>query len=202
MQATDSSGSSSVSGVRSPWWRTAVSVLLLVHLVAIFSAPWAWPPPSSQLSRDTAEVFRPYLNAIHQFNGYRFFAPEPGPSHLIRYELEMADGSKVQGRFPDRAQHWPRLLYHRHFMLTEHLNNFYIPDDPAQPAPADALAVFHAYANSYAQHLLHAYDGQRVTLELVRHHIADPDLVSSGVKLDDVRFYETLYTRTYERAIQ
>jgi len=29
--------------------------------------------------------------------GYHVFAPEPGPSHLVRYEVTRADGSQVEG---------------------------------------------------------------------------------------------------------
>jgi len=55
-------------------------------------------------------------------HGYRFFAPDPGPSHLVEFEITSADGSVVSGRFPDRdddANSLPRLQYHRWFMLSE-----------------------------------------------------------------------------------
>ena len=40
----------------------------------------------------------PFLN-----NGYRFFAPEPGPGHLVRYEIVTRDGRQIEGSFPDRT---------------------------------------------------------------------------------------------------
>ena len=187
------------ASAHSAWWRGAVSLLLIGHLAAIFVAPWSQPPPASRLSQEAARIVRPYLIAIHQFHGYRFFAPQPGPSHLVRYELILSDGSKVQGRFPDHAQHRPRLLYHRHFMLSEHLNNFFIPHDPTNPPPAEALALFDAYARSYAQHLMHSYGAELVTLELVAHNIPDPEMIIDGMTLDDERSYETLYTGTFTR---
>ncbi|NIO41435.1 MAG: hypothetical protein GTO41_15415, partial [Burkholderiales bacterium] len=52
-------------------------------------------------------------------HGYRFFAPEPGPGHLVRYEVTTSDGAGAAGQFPDRDRIWPRLLYHRWFMLSE-----------------------------------------------------------------------------------
>lgn len=54
-------------------------------------------------------------------HGYHFFAPEPGASTVVRYVATRSDGSVVTGQIPDRSQHIPRLLYHRHFMLTESL---------------------------------------------------------------------------------
>ena len=62
-------------------------------------------------------------------HGYHFFAPEPAPSTLISFEAERADGTKVAGHFPSRKS-IPRLLYHRHFMLTEHLHAAELRDAP------------------------------------------------------------------------
>ena len=71
-------------------------------------------------------------------NGYRFFAPEPGPSHLIRYEVTLPDGTRKEGFFPDRAHHQPRLLYHRYFMLSEFVNTLDNPED--RPTRLNAYA--------------------------------------------------------------
>lgn len=56
-------------------------------------------------------------------HGYRFFAPDPGPTHTIRFERSAADGKPISGRLPDRRTTQPRLLYHRWFMLGESLAN-------------------------------------------------------------------------------
>jgi hypothetical protein len=53
-------------------------------------------------------------------HGYFFFAPNPGPSHLVG----IRDQSVL---FPDRKEQWPRLLYHRYFMLSEFYNNSFAP---------------------------------------------------------------------------
>lgn len=52
-------------------------------------------------------------------HGYRFFAPNPGDSHLVQYKVTKNDGTQIKGVFPDRENAWPRLLYHRWFMLSE-----------------------------------------------------------------------------------
>lgn len=82
----------------------------------------------------------PYLRGTAQDNGYRFFAPDPGPSHLIRYELVTENGVTRTGQIPDREVHRPRLLYHRHFMIAEMLFTLSAqamePPEPGIPAAA------------------------------------------------------------------
>jgi len=107
----------------SPRVRGIVSAVLAFHVAAVFIAPWSGPPPASQLSQSVAGWIRPYLNAVNINHGYRFFAPNPGASHLVRYELLLRDGNVERGQFPNLEEHWPRLLYHRHFMVAETVHN-------------------------------------------------------------------------------
>jgi hypothetical protein len=153
----------------------------MLHLLAVLSAPLA-VQPSSQLFGRMWMFFRPYLEAADMNHGYRFFGPDPGPSPLVRYEVEKADGTRLAGIFPDRHRHWPRLLYHRHFMLTDRL-----PPAPEGSAEADWKA---AYARSYAEHLYYRHGARRVTLYLQNHLIPYPEQVEEGWKLDDPRLYE------------
>lgn len=134
-------------------------------------------------------TYRPYLDAVYINHGYHFFAPEPGPSHLIRYEVESRDGRRVAGFFPDRKKHWPRLLYHRHFMLTEHLNGMHESEEPA----AQLLAI----QNSFTKHLQQQHGGDRVKLYLVRHLIPDPDAVAKGQLLSDRSLYRERWLGDY-----
>ena len=185
-------------------WTTArrmtVSGLILFHVFAVFIAPFASPPPSSDISQACARMLQPYLQAVAIDNGYRFFAPDPGPSHLIRYEVDLADGTMVSGRFPDVERHWPRLLYHRHFMLAESLVNLAMPvaevpfDGFANErqrqqfdedrARADALRF------SVAGYLLRRYrDAERVRLIALRHEIPTPWELQDGLKLDDPQLF-------------
>lgn len=108
-----------------PWsapLRIAVSIALIVYLFIVIAAPAASHPDSqSELTRPVAKTLRPIHESLYLGHGYRFFAPNPGPSHIVQYSLQSEDGTKTEGRFPDRDQHWPRLLYHRWFMLSESL---------------------------------------------------------------------------------
>ena len=166
-----------------PWplrLRLAASALLLWHATALVAASLA-VEPASALSGLVWRLYRPYLEASHLNHGYHFFAPEPGPSHLIRYEVTLADGTQQRGFFPDRQAHRPRLLYHRHFMLTEHLNTFTDADVPSE--------LFTAYSASLARHLLHERQAEQVKLYLVRHLFPRPQDVLEGMALDDKSLY-------------
>jgi hypothetical protein len=178
-----------------------VSVLLVLHLMAVFAAPWSAPPPSSGLSQTVARLFTPYLQAAYLNHGYRFFAPNPGPSHLVRYELEMPDGSIREGRFPDLREHWPRLLYHRHLMVSETVFNLTAPF--VEPPPAGVLeseqlrqqyvkekANAARLVRSVAQALIRRHGARRVKLFLQVHVIPPPWELQRGMSLDDQRLYE------------
>src|ERR1700722_11148109 len=83
-------------------WKLLLRLLNALHVAAVFVGPWAMPPHGSELARSIANAFGPYLQAAFLNNGYRFFAPEPGPGHLVRYEIVTHDGQKIEGSFPDR----------------------------------------------------------------------------------------------------
>ncbi len=118
----DMSGEATPSTWPSPrFLRRLVNLWLVFHLAAMIVAP-AVVAPSSELIRETWGCFQPYIEALYLDHGYHFFAPEPAESTLLAYAAERADGTVVRGRIPDRATR-PRLLYHRYFMLTEHMND-------------------------------------------------------------------------------
>lgn len=166
--------------------RGVVSLLLAWHIVALFVGPLS--VPRSILGDFLRRAYQPYLEVAYLNHAYKFFAPDPGPSHLVRYTLEMADGSKRQGTFPDLRQHQPRLRYHRHFMLSEFIAGFPPSEkwDPRttpwekQPVSAEQAR----FARSYATHLLATHNAQRVTLRLVEHGIPTPDEMLKGATLD------------------
>jgi len=117
------------------------------------------------------QVYQPYLDVLYLNHGYGFFAPDPGASHLIDYTVDLKDGEQIKGRFPNLDEHWPRLRYHRHFMLAEQI----VTDAP----------------EAYARHLLKTHDGVRVRLERIEHVPAEPKDVLDGAKLDDPSSYRS-----------
>ncbi len=209
------SGQSSppAAGAWPPWLKGLASALIAVHLAAVFWGPLAFACAGSPLTRPVFGVLRPYIDALYLNHGYSFFAPEVGPSRLVRYKVEFADGREpVVGMLPNLATERPRLLYHRHFMLTEALSNRFVPPQPPPeptPPPLTATAgerarynalkreyqqaltawqherrVYEAMWRSFEQHLLSEYGGSKVTLTRVVHRLARPDEVQyEGRKL-------------------
>jgi hypothetical protein len=173
-----------------PIARTLVSLVLVWHLVAILLGPLSMPP--SLLADQLGRWFRPYTEATFLDHAYKFFAPDPGPTHLVRYDLEMADGSHRTGEFPNLKEHWPRLLYHRHFMLSEFMGNAPPPEGwENQPWDKQPLLPWQTeYARSFAEHLLAESGAQRVTLQLVRHAMPYPQQVIDGAKLTHPDSYQ------------
>ena len=146
-------------------------------------------------------------------HGYRFFAPNPGPSHIVRYEVDTADGETVKGQFPDRDKIWPRLLYHRHFMISETVFREGAPISEGPPEVEEGVVLtpdeqreFDAAKRDYqsrfelvdalhrgiARELIDRHQGERVRLYLVEHLIANPVDVAGGLELDDPQLYDEL----------
>lgn len=193
----DDSPSGAASFVWSARVRWLASAALAWHLVGLLVGPISSPP--SILGDRLQTIYLPYLQAAYLNHGYKFFGPDPGPSHLVRYVVELPDGERLEGTFPDRKVHWPRLFYHRQFMLSEFVVGLAGQWDPRfdwdrQPlSPPQA-----AYVESYAQHLLTKYGGRRVTLYLVEHRLPSPQEVVDGMRLDDSRLYRSRKLGSFE----
>lgn len=104
-----------------PLARFAASVLIVVYLGIVVLGPLSNPIASPYFSQPLAARVAPIHQAMFQGHGYRFFGPDPGPSHRVLYRGTRSDGSVFEGVFPDRNEHQPRLMYHRWFMLSETL---------------------------------------------------------------------------------
>ena len=115
----------------------------------------------------------------------------------------------------------PRLLYHRYFMLSEHLYSFYedwqmLEEASAEPLGADkqhsdsrpkpppelvkhAKDAFDAFCKSYADELLRRNGAESVRLELVEHRLPTPQEALAGRRLDDKSFYDSEDLGTFRR---
>ncbi|MCH2177892.1 MAG: hypothetical protein MK106_03725 [Mariniblastus sp.] len=105
--------------------RSLVSIMIGFYLCVVLLGPLANPVGSDSLTVPLNAVVRPIHQLMYLGHGYRFFGPDPGPSHLLVYRIKTASGKTLEGRFPNRRQHWPRLLYHRWFMLSESIYDHY-----------------------------------------------------------------------------
>ncbi len=104
-----------------PTRRTIATVLIAGYLFLMVLAPLSNPIASRSLTGPLSDAVAPLHQALYLNHGYRFFAPEPGPTHLVHFTIEKANEDNIEGQFPDRTTEWPRLLYHRWFMLSERL---------------------------------------------------------------------------------
>jgi hypothetical protein len=153
----------------------AINLWLVFHVTAIIIAP-ASVRPSSPLIQSVWLGFQPYLQLLYLNNGYHFFAPEPAESTLLAYQAQRDDGTVIEGRIPNR-QIVPRLLYHRHFMLTEQMNSG--PPDLEQP-----------WYRSYAEHIGHKYGASKVTLTRQFHYLPTMEMVQGGINLHNPESYK------------
>jgi hypothetical protein len=108
--------------------RVLISLLIVWHFTSIFVAALCIPGPSSPLAYKVHES-RPmqwYLNALYLNQGHSFFAPDVGPGHLIHYELfDRSNRLLEESSLPSKKEHWPRLLYHRYFMLADQTDGWF-----------------------------------------------------------------------------
>ena len=178
--------------------RILISLAVLLHLTAVCLPPFTFATSmrsdtASPLALALANFFRPYVDAAYLGHGYAFFAPDPGPSHLIRCEFEFpASQDKTIETLPDLDRHWPRLLYHRYFMLAESLHAGFVPPDPPPSAPeiisANAQQIawehqnwkrlrnqYEAQMRAYKARLLSAQaDANRVRITRLEHLLVSP----------------------------
>jgi hypothetical protein len=110
---------SASSGGLGFWGRLMASVLIAGYLGLLLIGPLSNPVASEHLTAPAARWVAPLHRALFMGHGYRFFAPNPGDSHLVQYKITKVNGTLVEGVFPDRDSMFPRLLYHRWFMLSE-----------------------------------------------------------------------------------
>ena len=88
--------------------RLFASAVILIYLLAVAIPPLAGPPPASELASVILQPFRPLVGAFSLSHGYRFFAPNPGPGHSIRWTIQTARGNTLKGVIPDAKTDWPR----------------------------------------------------------------------------------------------
>lgn len=190
-------------------WRLLISALVIGHVWAVVGRPieFATRGPTGP-SPSATTFYRPvrgYSELMYLNHGYAFFAPDPGPSHLITAKLPSDDGQATQRTFPDIQKQWPRLLYHRHFMLTEFLHNLYqppLPQSVARSTTADALAWrsgrqrYEAVRDSMRRHLAHEAglsSAEQVQIERVEHRMPGlPEFLDERIRLRDRRLYRVL----------
>lgn len=186
--------------------RIILSVLVVLHLLAVLGEPMRMFTQGRQPAAPDAGLVRrglgPYIDFAYLHHGYFFFAPNPGPSHLMDITLVDADGGRRHLRLPDHQAQWPRLLYHRHFMLSEFLFQLYTPPvatspdgktTPEREAWLRERSRFEMVRNSMEKHLAERYGATRAEIQLMEHRLPSAiEVFDDKIKLNDEKLYVLL----------
>jgi len=189
-------------------WKLPVSMLLVLHLLAVVAEPFALFTRGANGTSPAALPIRrtmaPYVELGYLNHGYFFFAPNPAPSHLLECSLKSISGEQSRLRLPDRRAQWPRLLYHRHFMLAEFLHQLHVypitEQDVANTPNKDLLnawrverARFEMVRGSMIEHLKHRYGVDSAEIFRLEHRLpSDVEVFRDKVPLNDERLYVLL----------
>ena len=126
--------------------------------------------------------------------GHSFFAPDVGPGHVVRYELQYAGGQTTQSELPSRKEQWPRLFYHRHMMLADQSD---MPTDDKQMSDRWQRK----YLQAFGRHLLRVNENaQSVRLQRIAHWPLPRELAEKGTAITDPQGYDLLVEVTVRRS--
>lgn len=188
--------------------RFGLSVLIIGHLWAVFGRPMEFATQGPFGTSPSASMFYAPVRGYSQFayldHGYAFFAPDPGPSHFIQAAITDEQSERVELKFPDLDQQWPRLLYHRHFMLAEFFNDVYHPPGSPPPEIADnAMASvqwmrgrkrFETVRDSILNHLRKEHPQTLVAIRRVEHRQPGlPEFIDGGIGTRDLSLLRVMY---------
>ena len=203
------------------WVQITLLLGFSVHFLGVLSEPLRFfsrsevrTGPEFALLGDT---MRPYSQWLYINHGYFFFAPNPGPGHLIRcsFSSEKKDVPTVKSSniltLPDRNEHWPRLLYHRYFMLSEFYTNRFAPQQVTEDLKKDAefmqrwssdKELYDQIRNSMVASLKHSRNQETVELRRVERLLPDSQQVlKDGWTLNDARLTNVLSETMIEEAV-
>lgn len=181
-----------------------VSLLVCLHLFAILTAVtssgsgrFASPYVALQLN----EPFQPYLETLFLRNGYRFFAPNPGPNFVAWFRITHDDGNVRWQEFPKRQDFATPLAYTRMLSVANMGSHTYPhPSDPDKGSISPSTQIC---LESFARHLASddaEADGRKdaaavKTIEIYRvaHLYIMPDQIRKGWDYTDLRLYQPMY---------
>jgi hypothetical protein len=189
-------------------WKLPISLLLVLHLLAVVAEPFSLFTRGANGPSAAASPIRgslaPYVEFAYLDHGYFFFAPNPAPSHLLECSLKSASGEQSRLRLPDLRAQWPRLLYHRHFMLAEFLHQLHFEpiteQDIANTPNKDLLnawrtdrARFEMVRDSMIKHLKHRYAVDSAEIFRLEHRLpSDVEVFRDKLSINDERLYVVL----------
>ena len=186
---------------------------LLIHFLGVLAEPLRFFSRSEIRSGPEfvwlSETMKPYSQWLYLNHGYFFFAPNPGPGHLIQCTLSSAATDETSNKepsqvllLPDRNEHWPRLLYHRYFMLSEFYTSRYAPEQVTQDLKKDLefmqtwasdKVLYDQIQSSIVSSLQHSRGIKNVKLRRLERLLPDSQQVlKEGWSLNDARLTNLL----------
>ncbi len=174
--------------------RVVISIVIAWHFAAIFLAALCIPATSDLVIDITQKPpMQWYLDVLYMNQGHSFFAPDVGPSRIVEYELYDQSGQPIgKDYLPSRKNHWPRLRYHRHFML-------------ADQAPADSEYWGRTFLEAYARQILREHpQAQGVRARLYAHWplYQDLEVKARNPEYGRERAYQDFMRRMNEQGIK
>ncbi len=200
-------------------WKYVLLLPISLHLLAVFAEPFHFFTRSEVQTAPDANALRKYLHPYAQWmfldHGYFFFAPNPGPGHLLRVsasEDPIPVSNSVSRQppnpqldteiFPDRNQQWPRLLYHRYFMFSEFYYSRYAPVELTKELAADPTfqarwsqdrRVYTSLQQSIIGRTKHRMGKTFVNLERLERALPDREsILRKDIRLTDSRWLTVL----------
>lgn len=189
--------------IKSIKWRIALSVLLALHVLAVVAEPLRFfsrspVKSSSEEARLIRNSLGRYVDFMYLSHGYFFFAPNPGPAHLLEIQIEPSRTLL----WPDRKQQWPRLLYHRHFMLTEFYHTLFAPASLEGEAALDQQLLerwradrdlYERLQASIRNNISKQHADRTVKLRRIEHALpTEEQVLQNGWSLTDPRLYSEI----------
>jgi len=187
--------------------------LFLVHFLGVLSEPLRFFSRSDVRTAPEfvwlSETFRPYSQWLYVNHGYFFFAPNPGPGHLILGSVRLSPTPSSPEKsapenfyLPNRKEHRPRLLYHRYFMLSEFYTSRYAPDKITEELKKDLefmprwafdKELYDQIRTSIVRSLEHSRGIEKIELRRIERLLPDSQQVlKQGWTLNDPRLIEIL----------
>ena len=219
MPNSENSNIRSNSGIRCPAvLQNVLLALLLLHFLGVLSEPLRFfsrsevrtGPEFAMLS----DLYKPYSQWLYINHGYFFFAPNPGPGHLIECTIQPQVSQTESSQtllLPDRKAHWPRLLYHRYFMLAEFYNSRFAPATIGDEEKKDPEFVrrwaydkelYDQLQSLIVSSLKHSQTVERIELKRLERLLPDSQQVlKEGWTLNDPRLISVLSETLQDAAV-
>ncbi|MEO2034196.1 MAG: hypothetical protein ABGZ35_19140 [Planctomycetaceae bacterium] len=186
------------------WVKWVVSLLVCLHFFAILTAVTSSGSGrfnSPYLAMRLNEPFQPYLETLFLRNGYRFFAPNPGPNFVAWFRITYEDGRIRWYEFPRRKDFATPLAYTRMLSVANMGSQTY--EHPADPDKLEIIPGTRICLSSYARYvasdqlvergLREAGPVQTIEIYRVGHMYIMPDQIREGWDYTDLRLYEPIY---------